>query len=377
MKSVVEVLQTLIRIPSVNPDGDPGTDQVGEKQCAEWVGEFLSRCGAEITYEEVLPDRPNVIGRFPSSGRGPRLLFAPHLDTVSIGGMTVDPFGGDITDGKITGRGTSDTKGTMAAMLWAFWELKDQLADLDAGVSFVGLMGEETGQPGSRHFATHHGSEFDFAIVGEPTELDVVYTHKGCVWIELTSHGKAAHGSTPHRGENAIEKLNHILGLVIPELQKRIVKFEDKSLGPPTVNLGMIKGGTRTNIVPDRATASIDIRENPALRDGGGGFALLEKIIAEHNLTGDVELEITVESSPLRTDPDLDEIKRLEAMGSKLVTAPWFCDAGWLAKGGIPSIACGPGNIAQAHTKDEYIKITDLEAGADYYRRFLETYLPH
>ncbi|MDF1756197.1 MAG: M20 family metallopeptidase [Verrucomicrobiales bacterium] len=376
MNSVVEILQSLIRIPSVNPDGDPGTDQTGEKACAEWVGEFLKKCGATVEYEEVLPNRPNVIGRFPENQNGgPRLLFAPHLDTVSVGGMTIEPFGGEIQDGKILGRGASDTKGTMAAMLWALWMLRGRISEIKAQVNFVGLMGEETGQPGSKYFAKHHGDEFDFAIVGEPTELDVVYTHKGCLWVEITAHGVAAHGSTPERGDNAILKLNRILDAVLPELESQFKNYHDDVLGYPTVNLGMIKGGTRTNIVPDRATASLDMRQTPALQNAGGALPILESILEKNGWTDQTSLKKTGESNPLKTDPDHDEIRRFAKMGSKLVMAPWFCDAGWLSLGGIPAIACGPGSIAQAHTKDEFLKIDDLEAGAEYYKRFLETYL--
>jgi len=241
MQSVTKILQDLIQIPSVNPDGDTGTESTGELQCAQWVAEFLESLGAEVELETVLPDRPNVIANFKTSKPNvPRLLFAPHLDTVSVKGMTVDPFAGEIRDEKIYGRGASDTKGTMAAMLWAFQQLQNSLSDLNASISFVGLMGEETGQPGSQHFAKHHGDEYDFAIVGEPTELDVVYTHKGCVWLELSCTGKAAHGSTPERGENAILKLNQFLSKLLPELEQQFTNYEDSDLGFPTINLGRI-----------------------------------------------------------------------------------------------------------------------------------------
>ena len=376
MQSVVEVIQALIRIPSVNPDGDPGTDQVGELACARWVGDFLEKCGAEVSFEDVFPDRPNVIGHFPRNGDSdvPKILFAPHTDTVSIGGMTIDPFGADIRDGRVWGRGASDTKGTMAAMLWALWELRDEIPKLDAKIGFAGMMGEETGQPGSQHFVKNHRDEFDFAIVGEPTELDIVHAHKGCFWMEISTRGKAAHGSAPERGENAILKLNRVIDVLLEELSDAFADFEDEILGLPTVSLGMLQGGTRTNIVPDFAKAALDMRETPALREAGGALALLESILEKHGWEDEVEWKITVDSVPLYTDPELDEIKRLQKLGGKLTFAPWFCDAGWLARGGIPAVACGPGNIAQAHTKDEFIEIEKLEAGAMFYRKFLESY---
>ena len=378
MMDVVTLLSELIRIPSVNPDGDPGCDVSGEKECAEWIGSFLSGLGAEVSFEEVLPDRPNVIGRFPGKEDPnlPRLLLAPHLDTVSVAGMSIDPFGGEVRDGKVWGRGASDTKGTMAAMLWALQDLGAGLSELDARIAFAGLMGEETGQPGSRHFGDHHGNEFDFAVVGEPTELDIVHASKGCVWIELTAWGKAAHGATPEKGENAIAKLQTVLSVVLDELPRRFAEHEDNLLGLPTVNLGMIRGGSRTNIVPDSANASLDFRETPSLRKKGGVLSLLEEILSENGWSDEIEVKRTVDSEPLHTDPDFDPVKRLEKLGAKLTTAPWFCDAGWLSRGGIPSVACGPGNIAQAHTEDEFIRIDDLEEGARFYRDFLSSYLP-
>src|SRR4051812_8035857 len=107
--SVTELLQELIRIPSVNPDGDPGTPGVGEKKIADYLAELLGDLGAEVELHEVLPDRPNVVARFPSNHAGkPRLLLAPHTDTVSVGGMTIDPFGGELRDSRIWGRGASD-----------------------------------------------------------------------------------------------------------------------------------------------------------------------------------------------------------------------------------------------------------------------------
>ena len=149
-----DLLSELIRIPSVNPDGDPGTDRVGEKACAEFTGQYLRQAGAEVRYDEVLPGRPNVVARFPADRPGkPRLLFAPHTDTVSVTGMTINPFGGEQHQGKIWGRGSSDTKGSMAAMLTALNNRRATLAGLSHEIWFAGLMGEEAGQHGSKALA--------------------------------------------------------------------------------------------------------------------------------------------------------------------------------------------------------------------------------
>tara|TARA_R110002096_G_scaffold203478_4_gene388703 strand:+ start:4815 stop:5957 length:1143 start_codon:yes stop_codon:yes gene_type:complete len=372
--SVTELLQTLIQIPSVNPDGAPDDSATGEKQCAEWVGNFLEHCGAKVTFEDVLPERPNVIGRFPGHSTEPGLLFAPHTDTVSVRGMTIDPFGAELRDGKIHGRGASDTKGTMAAMLWAMYQLRDRIPSLGHRISFVGLMGEEAGQPGSKHFAAHHADEFDFAVVGEPTELETVYAHKGCVWLELTARGKSCHGSTPERGENAIRKLLPVLESLLPAIEEQLPEFEDPILGKPTVSLGRINGGTSPNIVAAECRATLDFRETPALHEAGGSLKMVENFLSENNLSGQLELRVIGDSVPLLTDPNTSGVKCLQSIGSSLTTAPWFCDAGRLAEGGIPSVACGPGSINQAHTKDEYLSIRDLEAGVEFYSRFILSY---
>lgn len=372
--SATQLLQEFIRIPSVNPDGAPGQNATGELAMAEAVGVFLEACGAEVTFEEVLPGRPNVIGRFRGGNGEPGLLFAPHTDTVSVSGMTVDPFAAEIREGKIYGRGASDTKGTMAAMLWAFYELKDHFHTFGTSVSFVGLMGEEAGQPGSKHFAQAHADEFAFAVVGEPTELDIVYAHKGCVWIELQTKGRSCHGSTPQLGENAVRKMMPLLVPLIAKLEHRLEDFVDPTLGAPTVSLGMMEGGTSPNIVPSSCRAVLDFRETPSLHAAGGSLALVKSLLKEIDPDQSIELKVIGDSVPLLTDPEIDGIKHLQSLGSKLTTAPWFCDAGRLGECGLPAVACGPGKIAQAHTKDEFLAIEDLDAGVDFYRRFIETY---
>lgn len=372
--SPTALLQELIRIPSVNPDCAPDQGATGEEVCAKWVGNFLENCGATVTYEEVLPNRPNVIARFPSQSGRKAVLLAPHIDTVSVMGMTVDPFAAHIIDGKIYGRGASDTKGTMAAMLWALFTLKDDLGSFERPIAFVGLMGEEAGQPGSSHFAAQHGDEYDFALVGEPTELKTVHAHKGCVWLEVSAKGRSCHGSTPDEGVNAIRPLLDHIPYLINTIENILPQYHDETLGAPTLNVGMIKGGSSPNIVPDSCAITFDFRETPSFSAEGGGMSLVQKLLADKGLEEIFEIEIKCDSVPLLTPPETDGVCRLQSIGSELTTAPWFCDAGRLSEGGIPSVACGPGNIAQAHTKDEFLAINDLEAGVEFYQKFLKTY---
>lgn len=370
-QNVVSLLQQLIRIPSVNPDNAPGTEQIGEEKLANFLSGWLESIGADVSLEEIQPGRPNLIARFaPLDGR-PRILLGPHLDTVGVGGMTIDPFGGETRDGKIWGRGASDTKGPMAAMLWALHEHRDALADLPVAVDFVAFMAEESGQWGSKDFAKRHGKDYSFALVGEPTSMQVVHVTKGSLWATLRATGKAAHSSQPERGENAILKLARALDQLDHHLGKQLATFTHPVLGRSTMNVGLIRGGARPNIVPDLAEAEIDIRITPALAAAGGALKLLTETIAFHELP--VEIVNPHENQPMETAADHPMIQALLATdgGTRLAGAPWFSDAAHLSSGGIPSICIGPGSIDQAHTVDEFIDIAALEQGAAFFQAFI------
>ena len=365
MKSATDIASALIRIPSVNPDGgDPGTDQTGEAACAIWVADFLRGCGAEVSLREVLPGRPNVVVRFPSRrAAGRRILLAPHLDTVSVSGMTIDPFSGEVRDGCLLGRGASDTKGTAAAMLWALREAQEILANSPYEIWFAGLVGEEAGQFGAKALAAEE--QFDFVMAGEPTSLDVVYTHKGSCWLQLRTHGRAVHASQPEAGENAIYQMMQAIECLRQEGIPRLAANSDPILGTSTLSVGTIRGGSKVNIVPDFCEAAVDIRTIPGMDPEFITDLLRQRV-------SNIEIDLK-RSQPLCTDPSHPLISQLESLGSKLVGAPWFCDAAIFASHGFPSVAIGPGSIAQAHTADEFIRVADLEAGADFFLRFLKS----
>jgi acetylornithine deacetylase/succinyl-diaminopimelate desuccinylase family protein len=363
--TATDLLRELIRIPSVNPDGDPGTLHTGEKECALFVADFLRGSGAEASIEEVLPGRPNVVGRFPSQGNGKRrLLFAPHTDTVSVAGMTIDPFAADLREGKVWGRGASDTKGSMAAMLVALRESRDILPGLSHEIWFAGLMGEEAGQQGVKALSARE--KFDFAIVGEPTRLQIVNAHKGAVWLKLRARGRAAHAATPQNGENAIEKMLDALEILRRELRADFTSRIDKTLGTPTFNIGTIQGGAKINIVPDVCEALVDIRTIP----GQDLSAILDSLAKR---CSGLEIERRKMSGPLKTDPAHPMIGVLESCGTRCAGAPWFCDAAVFAAAGTPAVALGPGSVEQMHTADEWISVADLEAGIAFFKRFLRS----
>ncbi|MDE0826268.1 MAG: M20 family metallopeptidase [Akkermansiaceae bacterium] len=369
--SVVELLQELIRIPSVNPDGDPGTEYTCEANLAAWLTPWLAEMGYAVTLDEILPDRPNLIARAPGPNNRPRILLGPHLDTVGVGGMSIDPFGGELRDGRIWGRGASDTKGPMAAMLWGLYENRDILESLPVAVDFVGFMAEESSQWGSKEFAKNYAADYEFALVGEPTSLDLVHVTKGALWLTLVTEGIAAHSSQPERGENAILKLTRSLDRLDRELRPSLEQFTHPVLGSPTLNVGVISGGTRANIIPDHAQAQIDIRTVPTLVADQTALGFVQKFVGTHDLP--ISLTNPVENPPMETPVEHPWMQRLLSIhpSSTAVGAPWFSDAAHLSAVGLPSICVGPGSIDQAHTKDEFISKTDLEAGADWFTALL------
>ena len=365
-KSVVDLARQLIAIPCVNPAGDPGTNQTGEREIAGFLADFLRLAGAEVELVEVLPGRPNVIGRWPTSTKKPRLAFAPHTDTVGVSGMTVDPFAGTISGGRLFGRGSCDTKGPMAAQLWALWQMRHELADLSREIIFLGLMDEEAGQTGAQAAAASNLA--DFVIVAEPTGMDIVHTHKGSIWLEITTYGVAAHSSLPSLGKNAIYDMARVIRCIEERTIPRLSQQFHPVLGSPTISVGVIRGGQKCNVVPDLCVLEVDVRTIPGMENFVSEFT--EEI---KNISPTAKLTITKQSPALHTEIHHPLIANLQKLGCQPAGAPWFCDAAMFAAVGIPAIAMGPGSIQQAHTADEFIEISELEKGAALFQDFLGT----
>src|SRR5258708_36803197 len=229
--SVTELCRALVRIPSENPSAEPESE--GEEQLARLVGEFLSAQGATVEFEYVAEGRPNVYGWFPKPpATKATILFAPHLDTVPARGMTIDPFSGDIVDGRILGRGATDTKGPMAAMLWALTTV--DLTKLSVAVGFAGLADEEAGQLGSPVCARRR--EADFVVVGEPTDLNVLYPHKATPCIHLTANATPVHPPAPNAAINPIKLLPQPFAPLKAEFPNLSPPPANEALGKPTIS---------------------------------------------------------------------------------------------------------------------------------------------
>jgi acetylornithine deacetylase/succinyl-diaminopimelate desuccinylase-like protein len=369
--NVVELLQDLVAIPSVNPHGDPGTDRVGEQAMGEYVADFLRGLGADVGLEQVEPGRPNVVAAFEPKQVAAHLAFAPHLDTVSVVGMTVAPFDPVIRDGKLFGRGSTDTKGPMAAALWALrdWAQSSARAQSRIRWTFLGLMGEEAGNDGAHAMAKKNFSS-DLTLVLEPTSLGVVTAHKGALWLEISTAGVACHGSTPERGHNAIYDMRQVLEMIEKKLIPDLARRAHEKLGPSTLNVGTISGGSKVNIVPDACRIEVDCRVVPGI-DPEKLRATFESELK--TVVPDVVVRLQRFSAPLDTSESLAWVKKLSEQARGFTTAPWFSDASVLSSSRCPAVCIGPGSIAQAHTKDEFIALGDLEDGVELFRRWIQT----
>ena len=373
MTRTEQLLAELIALPSVNPAFLPPRHPLaGEKNAADFLAATAARAGLEVELQKVLPGRANIIARLlPKDKIRQTILLAPHLDTVGADGTQFIP---QRKNGRLHGRGACDTKGSVAAMLAALCELANSKSrPLETEIVFAGLMDEEHAQAGSRALVA---SDFkaDLAIVGEPTKLQVVTAHKGSLWLELATRGRAAHGATPHLGKNAVHEMARIVDVLETDYAAQLKQRKHKLLGAGTVNVGTISGGTQPNIVPDGCVISIDRRTLPGETEAGVRREITALLQAK-KLSAKISSAKLAPALPLETDFKLPLVQTFlrAAKQKKSLGADYFCDAAVLSAGGIPSVVFGPGDIAQAHTADEWISLAELERGKNLLMRFLNS----
>ena len=373
LSSSARLLRELIAIPSVNPAflpaGDPRT---GEEGVATFLSDLARTSGLEVSLQPVVPGRSNLLARLRPKGTvKQRILLAPHLDTVGLPALD-ELLRPRIHAGRLHGRGACDTKGCVAAMFSALIAVAGSgRRPADTEVLFLGLVDEENGQLGSRHYA-RHGERGDLAVVGEPTRLEVVTAHKGDVWLELKTHGRSAHGATPHLGRNAVHFMARVVEALETTYAAQLKSRSHPLLGSPTINVGAIRGGTQPNIVPEECVISIDRRTLP----GESEASVRREIQAVLRSAGARATFQNLRLAPcpaLETDPTLPLVQALcrAASRRRTVGVHYFCDAAPLSEGGTPSVVFGPGDIREAHTRDEWISLASLDRGTAILERFL------
>jgi acetylornithine deacetylase/succinyl-diaminopimelate desuccinylase family protein len=371
-EELVPLAQALIRIPSENPPGD-------EKPVADFLAGRLQELGMEVRVKDVdeHEGRPNVLATWDTGIDGPTLLFNGHLDVVPAGqGWSVDPFAGEIRDGRLYGRGSCDMKGPLAAVVKAIEAVRRTGASLRGTIVFAGVVGEEQDQSGTRQLVKD-GIAADYGIVAEPTTLVPVIAHKGEVYYDITTFGKAAHGSVPHLGINAVEKMVPVIQGV-QDLAERLKEKSHPLCGHPTINLGVIRGGEISNAVPDRCTIQLDRRLIPG-ETFDEAHAEIHDIVARAARADrefEAEVKVPMTWNPMEIGEDEPIVVALRRQ-TEAVTGqdpglegwPATCDANLLVnEGGIPTCIFGPGDLfGQAHKPDESIEIDGLVMGAKIY----------
>jgi acetylornithine deacetylase/succinyl-diaminopimelate desuccinylase-like protein len=374
MTKTEQLLRDLIALPSVNPAFAPARDpRAGEQRVADFLAATAAQAGLEIEFQRVFPGRSNLLARLSPRGKvRQRILLAPHLDTVNAAAPQFVPAR---RHGRLFGRGACDTKGSIAAMLSALCELaRSGRRPQETEIVFAGLVDEENGQGGARALV-RQGLKAALAIVGEPTRLRAITAHKGSMWLQLTARGKSAHGSEPALGRNAVHLMARIVHLLQTEYAAHLRRRRHALLGCATVSVGSISGGSQANIVPDECRIEVDRRTLPGESEAAVQRELA-RFLARRKLKATVANAKSAACLPLETDPKLPLVARfLTSVGQRgPAGVNYFCDASVLARGGIPSVVFGPGDIAQAHTADEWISLNSLERGKRLLLRFLTSF---
>lgn len=378
MSPVLQTLSDLVRINSINSSYEGGP---GEAEAAAYVRKFFEQRGIEVWEQEVFPGRNNVIARIPGRDSTRRLVFEAHMDTVSIKGMTIDPFDPVVRDGKMHGRGSVDDKAGLAAMMHAVADIHASGELPPCEVWMAAVVDEEYSFRGVVKLCD--GLQAAAAVVAEPTEFRCVIASKGVLRWRIKTKGKAAHSSKPHLGINAITAMARVV-LALNEDHVRMQPAAHPLLGPGTCNVGVIHGGVQVNFVPDEAVIEIDRRLLPGEEVPqvlAHYQVLLDALMKQHpDVVAEME-EPMLQDWAFQTEAGeplvqlartlLGEMQR----NDEVCGVPFGSDASKFSRMGIPTILFGPGSIDQAHAAVEYVECAEVEKALAFYtqiaRRFV------
>jgi acetylornithine deacetylase/succinyl-diaminopimelate desuccinylase family protein len=387
-KELLELLGNLVCINSVNPNYSDG---VPELACAEFIESYLQSAGLEVWRQEVFPLRPNVLARLPGKDRSRQIVFEAHIDTVSTQGMTIDPFDPRIENGKLYGRGSVDTKGGLAGMMFAISVLARQGVQPPCDVLFTAAIDEEFSYRGALalcaggepreldNLPDHLKLKAQLAVIAEPTSLNLVIASKGVLRWKIETVGKAAHSSKPHLGNNAIVAMARVIQ-ALQEDSQELHKRAHPLLGSPTLNIGVINGGVQVNFVPDRCVIELDRRLIPG-ETWQQAFAHYQELC--NCLMREDSTQQIIMHPPMLTDWPLDcpadspQVQQLSTVLTSMqlngqpLGVPFGSDASKFAAIGIPSVIFGPGSIDQAHAAIEFVDCNQVIRACNFYHRVM------
>ena len=372
-KELIALTQELIKAYSSNPPGR-------EKEVADLIKKRMGKIGLDVRMFEVAHGRPNLLISWKGKG-SKKLAIEGHMDTVPAGdGWTHQPFGGEVSGGRIYGRGATDMKGNLASIIIAIENLKKAKWTPKGELIFLACCNEEMGDRegiGMTHMAKQ--IKPDVLLLSDTTDFDIEVAEKGVLWLDVKSKGKEAHGSMPWEGVNAIKNL----GKFLIALDRMQFPANHKILGKSTISINTISGGFKTNVVPGSATASVDIRLVP-----GDKKEVVMKIISDlikklksEDKTMNIEVKELVYFEPVELDTKSKEVALLsEAVKEALGRAPKMkaehgsTGSNIFIKQGIKTIVFGIGKPSLSHISDEYVEIEDLEKGVKVYDAFIRKF---
>ncbi|MCO7174827.1 M20 family metallopeptidase [Sporolactobacillus kofuensis] len=373
-------LQSLVQINSVNPPGN-------ERLVAEYIEEWLKNSGLDVAVNHLEDNRSNITvtlnGSVDSKHPRQHLFFSGHLDTVPLGNKewTEEPWGGQVHAGKLYGRGSSDMKSGVAAMILALEALSRSNVQLQGDLSFLGTVGEEVDGRGARSAILKGDvSTATAMVIGEPTDNQVLIAHKGVLWLEVTIHGKTAHAGWPDKGVNAISAMHHF----VSEFEK-FQPIHDKILGQPTMNLGLVNGGIAPNMVADYCQMTFDMRTVPGL-ESEDVYRRAQDLLSALSETMDISFEIKVlnDMHYVSTAQEHPFIQlAADVLEQTLNKQPIFGGANYYSDGSLftkenkemPILIFGPGNPDQAHQPDEWVAINNFYDSIRFYISLALSYL--
>jgi acetylornithine deacetylase len=346
-----------------------------ERPLADFLANLAASWGLTVKPLPIGDGGINLLIHLPPSDRKPWLLFQSHMDTVGVEGMTGPVFDAEIRGSRMHGRGTADTKGSGAAMLWTLKNLLESGSTCPNNIALLFTVGEEVGKLGARTFSEKHLSLLGWrpflTLVGEPTLLRPVFAHNGIARIALETRGLAAHSSTPELGRSAISAMAHL----ILHLEKHFIPSLQAThhlTGRARASINIIHGGQQINIIPDRCVAEMDRRIVPS-EDPGSVLPTLEAAIAEFcRLHPEIKAGMILQPPPYIDGPletrhptetrnFLTSVLNRHGIDPTPIGVPYGTDASFFAAAGLNCVVIGPGDIAQAHTSDEWIELEQLD----------------
>ncbi|MDN3016089.1 M20 family metallopeptidase [Paenibacillus sp. BSR1-1] len=377
-KESIQFLQSLIQVDSVNPQGN-------EKRVAEVIQAYLKSSNLQVELDDLGNNRANLFVTYPSGTTDEKyLVYSGHFDTVPLGKIEWehDPFSGEVAGNKVYGRGTTDMKGGVAAMVLAMKYLEQAGVKLKGKLQFVGTAGEEVDGFGAKKVVEK--GQIDKAtalVVSEPSENQIFHAHKGCLWLEITTYGKTAHGSMPDQGINAILTMNEFINSL------KTYQFEYAPhlvLGHPTMNIGTIEGGVKTNVVPDQCKMTLDIRTVPG-QNNERILKDIENLIKTVAAKSEATYELTVINSmeSVGTNESDDFVQLAIATGKNYLDLElkpsgvnYYTDASvYCPHLQVPAIIFGPGKPTLAHQPNEYVEIDKFIESIRYFMALAIDYL--